>query len=102
MQTLCKLHGSAGIAHMDVKPENILLAHAEDNAWNRLRLIDFGLSAKSGTAAHNRIFHSSKFQQDFNSSHLPASCRVKDFGDIALACQFIPSIVTSLKRSNEP
>jgi len=52
MQTLCKLHGSAGIAHMDVKPENILLAHAEDNAWNRLRLIDFGLSAKSVTTAY--------------------------------------------------
>lgn len=59
MQTLCKLHGSAGIAHMDIKPENILLAPAEENAWNRLRLIDFGLSAQSGTSAHNRISHSS-------------------------------------------
>ncbi len=44
---------------MDVKPENILLAPAEDNAWNMLRLVDFGLSAQSGTAAHNRMSHSS-------------------------------------------
>lgn len=57
MQTLCKLHGSAGIAHMDVKPENILLAPVEDNAWNKLCLVDFGLSAQSGTAAHNRMSH---------------------------------------------
>ncbi|KAA6424392.1 MAG: CPK related kinase 1 [Trebouxia sp. A1-2] len=55
LETLCKLHDSAGIAHMDVKPENILLTPAEDNAWNRLRLIDFGLSAKSDSGAKDVV-----------------------------------------------
>ncbi|DBB10202.1 hypothetical protein WJX82_003503 [Trebouxia sp. C0006] len=55
LETLCKLHGSAGIAHMDVKPENILLAPAEDNAWNRLHLVDFGLSAQSDIGAKDVV-----------------------------------------------
>ena len=53
MQTLGKLHYSAGIAHLDVKPNNIMLTSDADSAWDKMRLIDFGLSVKSGKQTHN-------------------------------------------------
>ncbi|DBA85992.1 TPA: Serine/threonine-protein kinase stk11 [Trebouxia sp. C0004] len=54
METLCQLHYSAGIAHFDIKPENIVLAPPTEHChvgWDRMRVIDFGVSNLLGVGS---------------------------------------------------
>ena len=53
MQTLCELHQEAKLAHLDLSLANIMLISEASNSWDKLRLLDFGLSEPfqpSGTA----------------------------------------------------
>ena len=53
MQTLCELHQEAKLAHLDLSLANIMLVSKASNSWDKLRLLDFGLSEPfqpSGTA----------------------------------------------------
>ena len=46
MQTLQCLHEDAGYAHLDVTSVNIMWNPCVDNAWDSLRVLDFGCSLK--------------------------------------------------------
>ena len=53
MQTLYELHQDAKLAHLDLSLANIMLVSDATNSWDKLRLLDFGLSEPfqpSGTA----------------------------------------------------
>ena len=51
MQTLSCLHEDAGYAHLDVTSVNVMWNPCADNAWDSLRVLDFGFSMQcvSGT-----------------------------------------------------
>ena len=50
LQSLSELHDRAHIAHLDVNPNNIMLAQSSTTEWQTMKLIDFGLASncKSG------------------------------------------------------
>lgn len=45
MQTLCMLHNTVQLAHMDISIANVMLSHQSSVPWDTVRLLDFGFSA---------------------------------------------------------
>ena len=58
LQTLSWLHEHAGLAHLDVKPENMMLSHEVPDKWGNLRLLDSGMSqnCRPGVTAQSCTF----------------------------------------------
>ncbi len=46
MQTLHSLHDTARLAHLDLKPENVMFSHEVADNWDKVRLLDFGLAQR--------------------------------------------------------
>ena len=57
MQTLCKLHNSARAAHLDISPGNVMVTCNPVNEWDRLRVLDMGISQGFRPGVYLKILH---------------------------------------------
>ncbi len=51
VQTVHLLHTSGDTAHMDITSSNIMLCQEGYQAWDQLRLVDFGFSQECRSGA---------------------------------------------------
>lgn len=55
MQTLILMHINSTVCHLDLTPANIMLQAYCDDAWDTVRLIDFGFAACFNPGKHIRV-----------------------------------------------